>query len=88
MPPESELRELVGEYFSPDAETTLQVVLEEGELALVRRPGVRMVLRPADEGSYNSALGVVRFIRDDSGRTTQISVAQARVYDLRFDRID
>jgi hypothetical protein len=32
-------------------------------------------------------LGRVRFIRDGGGRVTELSVQQARVYDLRFERV-
>jgi hypothetical protein len=29
----------------------------------------------------------VRFLRDDQGRVTELSVRQDRVFDLRFDRV-
>jgi CubicO group peptidase (beta-lactamase class C family) len=78
-----------GEFYSPDAETTLTVVVDGGRLVAVRRPGTRITLTPGTGDSFSAGegLGTVRFIRDDAGRVTQLSVQQARVYDLRFDRV-
>jgi len=87
-PDASQLRAFVGEYYSPDAEATLRVELDEsGRLVAHRRPATRMELVPAEADHFTTSLGRVRFIRDDSGAVTQLSVQQARVYDLRFDRV-
>jgi hypothetical protein len=88
-PMPANLTAYTGEFYSPDAETTLTVVVEEGRLFALRRP-TRIALTPAtgaDTFSAGGGLGTVRFLRDDTGRVTQLSVQQARVYDLRFDRV-
>jgi hypothetical protein len=41
---------------------------------------------PRDTDVFNSPLGMIRFIRDASGTVTELSVRQARVYDMRFQR--
>lgn len=82
-----QMRELEGEYYSPDAEVTLRVVVEGDSLFVLRRPADRLPLQPIEPDVFAApSLGRVRFVRDESGRVTQLSVQQARVYDLRFDR--
>jgi CubicO group peptidase (beta-lactamase class C family) len=83
----AQLAELTGEYYSPDAEVGLTVSVEDGRLVALRRPATRMTLNPAADDVFESGIGRIRFIRDASGRVTQLSVQQARVYDLRFDRV-
>jgi CubicO group peptidase (beta-lactamase class C family) len=89
-PAAANLMAYTGEFYSPDAETTLTVVVEQGRLIALRRPATRIALTPgttADAFGAGGGLGTVRFIRDAGGRVTQLSVQQARVYDLRFDRV-
>ena len=89
QPSQRDLAAYVGTFHSDDAETTLQVAVEEGELVILRRPAARMTLRPADEvDSFNGPLGRIVFLRDEAGSVREISLRQARVHDLRFHRID
>jgi hypothetical protein len=82
--------EYVGVYTSQEAETTWVIEVDAGEVVLVRRPGTRVTLRhlaDAEEpDTFQGAGGRVRFIRDASGRVVELSVQQARVWDLRFQR--
>jgi CubicO group peptidase (beta-lactamase class C family) len=82
-----QLAAFAGEYYSPDVETALRVVVEDGQLVLHRRPATRMVLSATAPDQFESGLGRITFLRDGQGRITQLSVRQARVYDLRFDRV-
>jgi hypothetical protein len=75
-----------GEFYSPDAETTLTAVVEDGRLFLRRRPDNRILLNPVYPDAFESGLGLIRFLRDPAGGIAQISVRQDRVYDLRFER--
>ncbi|HSK17800.1 MAG TPA: serine hydrolase domain-containing protein [Longimicrobiales bacterium] len=82
------LQAYAGEYYSPDAETTLAVTVDGASLVIQRRPAARMPLRALEEDLFTAGqLGRVRFIRDDTGTVTHLSVQQARVYDLRFERV-
>jgi hypothetical protein len=81
------LNELTGDYYSPDAETTFTVVVEDGRLLIRRRPASRLQLTPVAADQFSGGgFQSVRFIRDASGRVTQLSVRQDRVFDLRFDK--
>jgi CubicO group peptidase (beta-lactamase class C family) len=86
-PTAAQLGAYAGEYYSPDAETTFVVSVQNGGLTLFRRPAARMVLTPAGEDQFTTSLGRIRFVRDASGAVRQLSVQQDRVFDLRFDRV-
>lgn len=87
-PTRAELESLAGEYYSPDVEAALTVRVEGDSLLILRRPADRIVLRPVERDLFAARqLGRVRFIRNVDGTVSQLSVQQARVYDLRFDRV-
>jgi CubicO group peptidase (beta-lactamase class C family) len=87
-PTAAELAELAGEYYSPDAEVTYNVVVEDGRLYILRRPAARLVLNPVARDQFSGAgFQSVRFIRNGAQGVIQISVRQERVFDLRFDRV-
>jgi CubicO group peptidase (beta-lactamase class C family) len=88
-PAAEDLAAYAGEYYSPDAETTLVVTVEGGGIVAHRRPATRITLTPIERDRFNAGagLGGIRFIRDSAGRVTELSVSQDRVFDLRFDRV-
>jgi CubicO group peptidase (beta-lactamase class C family) len=83
----AELAAFAGEYYSPDVEMAVRIAVEEGRLVLHRRPATRMALTATAPDEFNAGIGRITFIRDDAGRVVQFGVGQARVYDLRFDRV-
>jgi CubicO group peptidase (beta-lactamase class C family) len=87
QPSPAQLAEYAGEFYSPDAETTFVFAVDDGQLVLLRRPASRTVLRPVEPDAFAGAGGTLRFVRDGAGRITELSVSQARVFDLRFDRV-
>ena len=82
------IRELVGTYWSPDAEFALEIVVDEQGAGIIRRPGQRMPGRPVYRDAWNTPLGMVRVLRDASGSVTGLTVYQSRVYDMRFMKVD
>lgn len=82
------LEALTGEYYSSEAEATFTVAVDGDRLVLRRRPATRVVLTPVETDLFAAGpLGRIRFIRDDNGRVTHLSIQQARVHDLRFERV-
>lgn len=82
------LESFTGEYYSPDVEAALTVDVDGDALVIRRRPAERIRLRPLEPDLFAAGpLGRVRFVRGEDGRVEQLSVQQARVYDLRFDRV-
>jgi CubicO group peptidase (beta-lactamase class C family) len=84
-PTADQLRQYAGTYVSQDAETTLTVAVEGQSLVVKRRPNTTIQLTPIYADAF-SGLGTVLFRRDASGRLTELSVVQDRVWDMRFRR--
>jgi hypothetical protein len=61
--------------------------MEGDVLRLQNRPGTWIPLRPTYRDAFVApGVGVVRFLRDASGKVTEAGVSQDRVWDLRFTR--
>jgi len=86
-PPPERPEEFAGEYYSPDAATSLTVRVDNGRLVMRRPPADDFPLSPAADHTFTSRIGRIRFIRDANGTVVQLSVQASRVYDLRFDRV-
>jgi CubicO group peptidase (beta-lactamase class C family) len=87
-PPAVNPADFTGTYESDEAEAVWRVEAEEGELVLVRRPGIRSTLRPTGEDTFQGPGGTIRFHRDASGQVVELGISQARVWDLRFRRVE
>ena len=86
-PGPNDLAPLAGTYTSDEAATTLTIVHERGKLFLRQRPALSLELRPAYRDVFEVPTGdVVRFLRDGSGRVTEMSLFLGRVRDLRFQK--
>jgi hypothetical protein len=86
-PTAKDLEEYTGKYVSDEAETTLDVVVDERGLAIKRRPDTVLRATPAYADAFTvESLGLVIFRRDAEGRVNALSVSQDRVWDLRFTR--
>jgi len=85
-PSAADLESMAGEYMSDEAEVTLKVAVENGGLVIHRRPDTRIALTPTYRDAFSSSLGSVRFIRNGSGRITEMSIGEQRVWDLRLQR--
>ena len=83
-PTPADLGAYAGEYYSADAETALTAAIVDGRLVLRRRPDTVIPLTPVYPDAFDGSLGRIRFLRDASGRITELSVRQDRVWDLRF----
>ena len=88
-PTQSDLLEYEGEYFSYDAETTFTLAVEDGALVARRRPDWKVTLSPSYHDAFDAPrLGLIRFRRDDNGHVVEFGLRQARVYDMRFGRVN
>jgi CubicO group peptidase (beta-lactamase class C family) len=86
-PDHASLLAYAGDYYSQDAEVALVVEVDNGKLIARRRPDTRITLTPVEQDVFQAGpFGRIGFLRDGAGRVTQLSVRQARVFDLRFDR--
>ncbi len=86
-PTAAELQTYAGEYGSDEARATFRVAVQGDRLMFQNRPGTWAPLSPTYRDAFiTPAVGVVRFLRDASGRITEVSVSQERVWDLRFKK--
>jgi CubicO group peptidase (beta-lactamase class C family) len=77
-----------GRYMSDEAETTLTIAADGGDLVVKRRPDTVLRMRPVERDIFAvPALGTVTFRRGPDGAVVELSVKQDRVWDLRFQRI-
>jgi CubicO group peptidase (beta-lactamase class C family) len=87
IPNAADLERLAGTYVSQEAATMLTIVHDNGKLFLRQAPSRSFELRSAYRDVFEMPTGdVVRFIRDESGRVTELSLYLGRVRDLRFQR--
>lgn len=80
------LADFTGNYWSDEAETMLTAIAQNGGLALRRRPGTLIELKPTGPDTFRGSIGTVTFRRGASGRVEALSIKQDRVWDLRFTR--
>ncbi len=86
-PNRTDLESMSGEYRSDEAEVTFIVALEHDGLVIHRRPDAAIPLKPTYRDGFSSSLGSIRFLQDSSGRVTELSLGDPRVWDLRFRRV-
>jgi CubicO group peptidase (beta-lactamase class C family) len=87
-PDAAKLSEYGGTYFSDEAEVTYTVAAGKDGLVLRRRPDAVFPLEPAYADVFVAPkLGLVRFLRDASGRVEGLSLGLGRVRDLRLARV-
>jgi CubicO group peptidase (beta-lactamase class C family) len=86
-PTRAELETMTGDYVSDEAEVTLTVTVEGDRLVIHRRPDARFTIAPTYKDGFSSPLGSVRFLRDGSGKITEMSIGESRVWDLRLRRM-
>jgi hypothetical protein len=86
-PAPAELAALAGEYVSDEAEVTFKVAFENGRLVIHRRPDAEFALTPTYRDGFSSQIGSIRFLRDAAGTVTELSLGEARVWDLRFRKV-
>jgi hypothetical protein len=86
-PSRADLELLAGEYVSEEAEASFTVALDGERLFIRQRPVSRFPLTPTYKDAFASPIGNVRFLRDSSGKVTELSLSQSRVWDLRFRRV-
>jgi len=86
-PTASDLAAYVGAYHSDEAEVTYWVEVEDGGLVLKDRYGDGPSLTPVYPDAFRQGGSTFIFRRDETGRVTQASLSQGRVWDLRFERM-
>jgi CubicO group peptidase (beta-lactamase class C family) len=86
-PTPSDLAAFAGTYSSDEAATSFTIVAQGGKLLLRQRPALSFELQPRYRDVFEVPTGdIIRFVRDDTGKVTEMSLFLGRVRDLRFRR--
>ncbi len=85
-PAAPQLAEFGGAYWSDEAEVMLTAAVENGALVIKRRPDTVIALTAIGRNTFRGSIGTVTFHRDASGKVTELSIKQDRVWDMRFLR--
>ncbi|HET9986716.1 MAG TPA: serine hydrolase domain-containing protein [Longimicrobiales bacterium] len=81
------LDDYVGTYASDEVAAEWSIQLRDGRLVLHTRRGADLPLEPVFADAFGSPdVGVLRFVRDASGRVGAISLTTRGVHDLRLAR--
>ncbi len=86
-PTAAALEAYAGEYKSDEAEVTVRLAVEDGQLVVHQRPDRKVKLTPTFTDGFQGAIGGVRFFRGPGGVVSEMSLSQDRVWDLRFERL-
>lgn len=62
--------------------------VEDGRLVFRDRYGDGVALQPLYPDAFGQASRTFIFRRDETGRVSQASLSEGRVWDLRFERVD
>ena len=84
QPTTEDLEDFIGLYESDDVGVSVRISVEDGTLTIEHPELGAAPLRPLYEDAFRGGPGVVRFRRLVGGRVNELSVGQARVYDMRF----
>ncbi|MCY3698877.1 MAG: serine hydrolase [Gemmatimonadetes bacterium] len=87
-PTAPDLAEYVGAYRSDEAEVTYWFEVEDGRLVLRDRYGDGSALEPLYADAFGQGSRTFIFRRDETGRVSQASLSEGRVWDLRFERVE
>ena len=82
----TDLSAFVGVYASDEAESVLRVAIENGKLAIRRRPNSSFALTPTYTDGFQCSFGSVLFLRDAGNKIVGLRFSDPRVWSLRFTR--
>jgi CubicO group peptidase (beta-lactamase class C family) len=83
-----QLAALAGTYRCPDAGTLWNLVLDRGGLLITNSAGWRIPLEAVGSDRFVVGPWSLHFLRDPAGRPTGIALHRARLWDLRFERVN
>ncbi|NIN70820.1 MAG: serine hydrolase [Gemmatimonadetes bacterium] len=90
-PRPEELEEFAGTYYSAELDTRWEIVARDGALIARHRRYDDISLDPGEIDNFTSRwrfLRDLKFIRDDEGGVNGFLITNARVRDLRFDKVE
>ena len=81
------LQEFIGQYFSEETESKMNLIERNGKLVLVVRPSVEETLAPTYKDGFNSPAGTVYFERDKQNKITTMRISVGRARNVLFKKL-
>lgn len=78
--------DFTGSFASIDNPVRLVVTGDGNGLAIGRAGWPPLALTPSYKDVFESEMGLIRFVRDGSGKVTGLKVSDGRAYDMMFER--
>jgi CubicO group peptidase (beta-lactamase class C family) len=85
-PSGTELSEYAGAYVSEEIDPVYRIVLQDGNLSLMRLKKKAETLRPAVRDVFTGDIGTVRFTRDSRQRISGLVLNSGRIRNFRFEK--
>jgi CubicO group peptidase (beta-lactamase class C family) len=86
MPSGTELGDYVGVYVSEEIDPVYRILLENGNLSLMRLKNKSETLRPAVRDVFTGDIGTLRFKRDSKQRIAGFVLNAGRIRNFRFQK--
>ena len=80
------LQEYTGNYYSTETESSINVIVKDGKIVLVRKAGLETVLTPAYKDGFSFTGGQVHFERDKHKKPAHIFISVPRARKVHFVR--
>jgi len=84
----TDIVDLVGRYYSPELDTTYEIVSEAGVVEVHAGRGIDRVVIPAGADTFRAGSLTLRVERGSEGQVVGLSVDAGRVQHVRFTRMD
>ena len=85
-PAAADLSDFAGEWYSEEAQSRVNIQVENGNAFLVLRPVIRFQIRPVYKDAFSGQGYVMWFQRDKAGKVTEMHVGGGRMRDMLFTR--
>ena len=85
-PAPADLNDFAGDWYSEEAQSRVSIKVENDKAVLTLRPVIRFQLDPAYKDAFTGEGNVFWFIRDKSGKVTEMHVGTGRMRDMLFVR--
>ncbi len=82
------LKDYEGEYYSPEAETTIKIKIKNGSLTWFQDPKTEILLTPSYIDAFDGFFGSMYFERNKSKKITGFKVTVSRARNVSFVKLD
>ena len=86
-PTAGELNDFAGDWYSEEAQSRISITIENGNPFLALRPVIHFQLKPVYKDAFTTQGFIAWFVRDKSGKVTELHVGGPRMRNMLFVRV-